>query len=131
MCLRLFTGIDNSSAITDTVCQSNKQQSSTRNQHFSIEVPENINISPHVILHYLKEKLTNIYDIQNDETPSNILIRPKQSTTSLSTTMDIDICKKRKSSFDHSPDNSNAPSKVRFFKVEQATIFCILTGCKN
>jgi len=96
------------------VCQSNDQESATTNQQLLVQLPENINISPAVIFRYLGEKLANTPDDQNDDAPPNYLIRPKQTTISLSDMIDLNSSTRMKSPVDHSIGNSDSSAEVRF-----------------
>ncbi len=112
--LRKFLATSSPLTIVEKFCESNDQESTTKNQQLLVELPSNINISPAVIFRYLGEKFTNMPDDQNEDTPPNYLIRPKQITVSLSDTIDLNSSTHMKYPVEHSTDNSNSSAEVRF-----------------
>ncbi len=113
----IFLATSNSFAVVDKVYQSNNQESATKNRQFLIEVPENIDISPAVIFRYLAEKFAHMPDDRNEVTTPNYLIRPQQTTISLSNMIDFNGSRRMTSPLDHSVGNSNSSSEVRFLSI--------------
>ena len=91
-----------------------KVGSSTKKRQIVVEMPENIDISPSIIFRYLADKLANRSDDQNDVSAPSYLIRPKQTTLSLSSIIDTDGARHRTSPSDHSESHSTSSSEVRF-----------------
>jgi hypothetical protein len=73
--------------------------------------------SPAVIFRYLGEKFANMPDNQNEVVPTNHLIRPKQTTISLSNMIDFNGSRHMNPPLDHSTGNLNSSSEVRFLTV--------------
>jgi hypothetical protein len=112
-----FLAASNPLTISEKLCQSNDQESTTMNRQFLIEMPRNLDISPAVIFRYLGEKFANMPDDQNEVVPPNHLIRPKQTTISLSNMIDFNGSRHMDPPLDHSAGNLNSSSEVRFLTV--------------
>jgi hypothetical protein len=91
------------------------QGTATKNRQIVVEIPENIDISPAIIFRYLGEKLANMSGDQNEVSPPNYLIRPKQTTMSLLNMTDVYGSRHMTSPLDHSRSSSGSSSEVRFW----------------
>lgn len=99
--------------VVEKVCQSNNLESATKNGQIIVEVHGNIDISPAVIFRYLGEKFANMPDDHNEGERPNYLIRPKETTVSLSDIIDSNGSRHMKSPSDHFTNNANSSSEVR------------------
>jgi hypothetical protein len=113
----MFSAKSNPLVVADEVDHSNNQATTTKNRQFLIDVPGNIDISPAVIFHYLGDKFADMSNDQNGVAPPNYLIRPKQTTVSLSNMVDSNDSRLMSSPLDDSASNSNSSSEVSFLAI--------------
>ena len=117
--------------VVKTTSQLNDQESSTDTRQFLIEVPGNLDVSPAVLFRYLAEKFANVPIDQNEDGPADYLIRPKQTSVSLSGITDKNGARQIKSPSVHSPANSGSSLEVSFLPKYLVFVCHIFTDLES
>ena len=130
ICISFPASSSSSTTVSDEACQSNSHETTAKARQFIIELPGDIEISPAVLFRHLAEKFSNSSNHKNNDTPSNYLIRSKQSHPTLPHIVSITDSSNHKSHFIHSINSFHSSSDVRYlflFAYKKAYMFHIYT----